>query len=77
MAELTLSTVLRRERRSVTATDDDRCALGRSLDRSVEQRLGAAGERLELEDTRGTVPEDRLRGEDSLLEELSTLRAGV
>ena len=47
------------------------------LDARIESRLAAVSERVKLEDTGGTVPEDRLGGEDRLAEELARLRSGV
>ena len=63
-------------RRSVSGDDDSRPVL-RSFDRRVQQRLSPLSELRESEIAWATFPEDRLRGEDSLLKELSTLLASV
>ena len=77
MAQLILRAILSNNRRRIASTDDDRRPVLRSLDRRVQQRFRPTSELRELKYARGTVPEDRLCGEDSLLEELSTLLASV
>ena len=55
VAELVLRVVLRHNGSGVTTTDDDSGAVLGSLDRRVEESLGALGELGELEDARGTI----------------------
>lgn len=56
---------------------NDRRAIRLGLDRRLEKRLGSTGEGVELEDTRGSVPEDRLGLEDGRGEGLARLRSAV
>lgn len=55
VAQLVLDAVLGRDGRRVATADDDRLALLRRLDGDVEERLGALGERIELEYARRSI----------------------
>lgn len=77
VAQLLLSTVLGSDGGSVTTTDDDDSAGLSSSDSSVESLLGSVGERLQLEDTGGAVPQDGLSSGNGLLVQLDTLLANI
>jgi hypothetical protein len=77
VAQLVLNTVLGRNGRGVTTSDDDSLSVLCGGNSAVQDRLGSIGEGLELEDTWWAVPEDGLGLVDGLVDELDGLGSGV
>ena len=77
MRDLALITELSNDGSCIATTDDDSRTVLYGLLSGSKELLGTFSEGRELEDTGRAVPQDGLRLEDSLLEELARFGAGI